>query len=46
VLLVLGIEVGVHFKLIIKVLGKGEKLVFGEVFGAGKFSANKATYKV
>jgi hypothetical protein len=46
VLLVLGIEIGVHLKLITKVLGEGEKLVFGEVLGAGELSANKATYKV
>ena len=43
---VLGIEIGVHFKLITKVLGKGEKLVFGEVLGAGELSPYKAAYKV
>jgi len=42
----LGIKKGVHFKLITKVLGKGEKLVFGEVLGTGELSPDKAAYEV
>jgi hypothetical protein len=46
VLLVFDIKVGVHLEMVAKVLGEGEKLVFGEVLGAGELSANKATYEV
>ena len=46
VLLLVDVKSGVLLELVAEVLGKGEKLILGEVLCAGKLSPYKATHEV
>ena len=46
VLLLVNVKSGVQLELVAEVLGKGEKLTFGEVICAGELSPYEATHEV